>query len=246
MCFSEVQRERLSAAAAGGRLGCSAGGGSGGPGRQQSPTFTLPRPPPPPPPMPPRACAQADLNSSSEGRPKDWGAGRNRNRMAGEGGEEKGEKACFTGVKASHGESPSASWVPVRGEGRRYFHFSGRANGGARGRGWQRLGKKEKENKLCSPLNIHDSSLAKANGKHINPFTTLLNAKKRWMRVTACSGANWEEYENRDHGRLGLQGGELAPSIQEVWTPVPFISHHYHQTPLSDTALLKVIFFFSS
>lgn len=40
------------------------------------------------------------------------------------------------------------------------------------------MGKKEKENKLCSPLNIHDSSFAKANGKHINPFTTLLNAKK--------------------------------------------------------------------
>ena len=47
------------------------------------------------------------------------------------------------------------------------------------GRGWQRLGKKEKENKLCSPLNIHDSSFAEANGKHINPFTTLLNAKKK-------------------------------------------------------------------
>lgn len=40
------------------------------------------------------------------------------------------------------------------------------------------LGKKEKENKLRSPLNIHDSSFAKANGKHINPFTTLLNAEK--------------------------------------------------------------------
>lgn len=97
----------------------------------------------------------------------------------GGGGEEKGEKACFTGVKAAHGESPSASWVAARGEGRRYFHFSRLANRGARGRGWQRLGKKEKENKLCSPLNIHDSSLAKANGKHINPFTTLLNAKKK-------------------------------------------------------------------
>lgn len=38
--------------------------------------------------------------------------------------------------------------------------------------------RKEKGNKLCAPLNIHDSSFAEANGKHINPFTTLLNAKK--------------------------------------------------------------------
>ena len=31
------------------------------------------------------------------------------------------------------------------------------------------------------------------------------------MRVTACSGANWEEYENLDHRRLGFSGrGELA------------------------------------
>ena len=39
-------------------------------------------------------------------------------------------------------------------------------------------GKERKKNKLCSLLNIHDSSFAKTNGKHINPFTTLLNAKK--------------------------------------------------------------------
>lgn len=32
------------------------------------------------------------------------------------------------------------------------------------------------------------------------------------MRVTACSGANWEEHENLDHRRLGFQGekSELA------------------------------------
>lgn len=30
--------------------------------------------------------------------------------------------------------------------------------------------------------------------------------QKRWMRVTVCSGANWEEYENLDHRRLGFQG----------------------------------------
>lgn len=63
------------------------------------------------------------------------------------------------------------------------------------------------------------------------------------MRVTACSGANWEEYENLDHGRLGLQG-ERAGSIhsRRCGLEVPFISHHYNQTPLNDTTLLKVIF----
>lgn len=63
------------------------------------------------------------------------------------------------------------------------------------------------------------------------------------MRVTACSGANWEEYENPDHGRLGLQG-ERAGSVHSprCGHEVPFISHRCHQTQLSGTPLLKVIF----
>lgn len=58
------------------------------------------------------------------------------------------------------------------GEGPRYLHSPSRL-----GVGGQELGKKVKENKLFPPLNIHDSSFAKANGKHINPFTTLFKKK---------------------------------------------------------------------
>lgn len=70
--------------------------------------------------------------------------------------------------------------------------------------------------------------------------------QKRWMRVTAHSGANWEEYENLDRGGgLGFQGEEswlyLDP-FQEVWVPVPFISKGYTQTRLNYLTLLKDIF----
>lgn len=110
----------------------------------------------------------------------------------------------------------------------------GRARGGGR-----RLGKKVKENKLLEPLNIHDGSFAQANRKHINPFTTLLNALKRRrggrrMKITAGSGTSGEEYENMDHRRLAAQGREscefyLDP-VWEVWSLGPFISHHYKKT----------------
>lgn len=74
---------------------------------------------------------------------------------------------------ARQGESATLLWDPARGWGAKIFTF---LQAGCR-RGTQGAGKKVKENKLFSPLNIHDSSFTKANGKHINPFTTLLNAK---------------------------------------------------------------------
>lgn len=118
------------------------------------------------------------------------------------------------------------------------------------------LGKKKKEKKLCSPLNIHDNSFAKANGKHIYIYISLYNFvkyKKRWMRVTACSGANWEEYENLDRRRWGSQGegswpGFYLSPLQWVWIPDPFISNGYNETLLGKQGfnyptLLMGIFF---
>lgn len=65
------------------------------------------------------------------------------------------------------------------GQGCEYEIFTlllaGERDGQVGAGGWER---KKKKNKLYSLLNIHDSSFAKTNGKHINPFTTLLNAKK--------------------------------------------------------------------
>lgn len=124
------------------------------------------------------------------------------------------------------------------GQGLRYLHSSKRtrAEPEVGGGGWR---KKVKENKLLEPLNIHDGSFAQANRKHINPFTTLLNALKRRrggrrMKITAGSGTSGEEYENMDHRRLAAQGREscefyLDP-VWEVWSLGPFISHHYKKT----------------
>lgn len=56
------------------------------------------------------------------------------------------------------------------------------------------MGKQVKENKLFKPLNIHDSSFARANRKRINPFTTLLNAFKK------------KKKKKTDEGRSGLWG----------------------------------------
>lgn len=103
---------------------------------------------------------------------------------------------------------------------------------------WQRLGKKEKENKLCAPLNIHDSSFAEANGKHINPFTTLLNARKMdeghsvlWGKLggTGKSGPQAVGISGREE-RVGY-GFYLAP-FQSVWIPVLVICNAYNKTLL--------------
>lgn len=83
----------------------------------------------------------------------------------------RGSRLCIEKAQCSFGTRPG-----VRGRDI-YISPSSLKESWGVGR-WQRLGKKEKENKLCAPLNIHDSSFAEANGKHINPFTTLLNAKK--------------------------------------------------------------------
>lgn len=108
----------------------------------------------------------------------------------------------------------------VRGE---IFTFLQAKEGRAGGwrEGWERV----KENKLLLPLNIHDSSFAKANGKHINPFTTLLNAKRKEKKENKMDEghsllwANWKEYENLDHRRLEAQGEESG--LWVLFRPVP-------------------------
>lgn len=142
---------------------CSSGAGLRRPGGGRASSKTVP--------APLWATAPGNPNSC---RKRNWKTGRRGNRA--EKGKKKKNQPCLTGsslwierAQRCFGTRPGVrAWD---------IYISPSCLRG--GWGWgTRLGKKEKENKLHSPLNIHDSSFAKANGKHINPFTTLLNAKK--------------------------------------------------------------------
>lgn len=172
--------------------------GAGARARQRSPTRVRPCAPLPPPWLP---------------------GGGLQERERGQGKKKKSPHQ--TGQNIELGE-PSAlgSGQGVRGE---IFTFLQAKEGRAGGwrEGWERV----KENKLLLPLNIHDSSFAKANGKHINPFTTLLNAKRKEKKENKMDEghsllwANWKEYENLDHRRLEAQGEESG--LWVLFRPVP-------------------------
>lgn len=176
---------------------CRTGRGRGGPGQAE-----------------PHACPA--LRTAATTLAASWGATRER--------EERGKKKKSphqTGQNIELSE-PSAlgPGQGVRGE---IFTFLQAKEGRAGGwrEGWERV----KENKLLLPLNIHDSSFAKANGKHINPFTTLLNAKRKEKKENKMDEghsllwANWKEYENLDHRRLEAQGEESGLWVS--FRPVP-------------------------
>lgn len=178
---------------------CRTGRGRGGPGQAEEPH------------------ARPALRTAATTLAAWWGATRERERT----GEKKKKSPHQTGQNIELGE-PSAlgSGQGVRGE---IFTFLQAKEGRAGGwrEGWERV----KENKLLLPLNIHDSSFAKANGKHINPFTTLLNAKRKEKKENKMDEghsllwANWKEYENLDHRRLEAQGEESG--LWVLFRPVP-------------------------
>lgn len=55
--------------------------------------------------------------------------------------------------------------------------------------------------------------------------------QKRWMRVTARSGANWEESENLDHRRLGFSGRGGRAMV--LFRSIPLGVDTIHSFPLT-------------
>lgn len=164
LCFSEVQRKRLARVA-------GLGEGAGGQGTL-NPTCMVPRtmanyvgpcwPPPPPPPSPHTLQELEKTKRVSESKVQ------KRKRVSAV----QGQSSELTKPRVALGFSQRVKGLGIYICPRRLKESW---TGWGEGSGWAG---KEKENKLCWPLNIHDSSFAKANGKHINCFTTLLNAKK--------------------------------------------------------------------
>lgn len=161
-------------------------------------------------------------------------------------GEREEKRPVSAGSRLCTERAPERLWVPARARGRDISISPGWLKE-SWGEGVAEAGKERKENKLCSPLNIHDSSFAKANGKHINPFTTLLNAKEMdeghsmlWAKLGGIGKSGPQE------AGISGRGGRLwAPlaSIPGGWIPAPFIPKPGNQTLLSSTTLRKVITF---
>lgn len=200
-------------------------GERGGPRREQSPTHGCPR-------ATGDHHASGPLKSPAERGDQMRGKqGKGRRKWKRKGSCLEGSRLCIDKAQWGFGTRPGVRGWDI------YVSPSWLKESWGVGR-WRRLGKKEKENKLCSPLNIHDSSFAEANGKHINPFTTLLNAKKMdeghsmlWGKL----GGIWKSGPQA----VGISGREeragsrfyLAHSSR-YGDQSPFICNDYNKTRL--------------